>query len=119
MKRLNLFILTVLTLIITACGGGGSSSNSSNNTNPNTPILVPDGARLLASQCFQCHGTGGISKTDIDSLNKEAGELESELLEMKYSAKTNDIMHLQIKGYSDAEIQAISLYFMNLYGSGN
>jgi cytochrome c553 len=112
-KRLNFFILIVLMLITTACGGGGGSSSNSNNT-PSTPLLVPDGARLLASQCFQCHGTAGISKTSIDSLNKETNKLESELLEMKYSTKTNDIMHLQIKGYSDAEIQAISLYFMSL-----
>ena len=83
----------------------------------NSNIIVPDGGRLLAAQCFQCHGTEGRSVSRLESLAGEADEIASEMLEMKYSTNLNDIMHRQAKGYSDSEIQAIAAYFANKYGS--
>lgn len=85
----------------------------------NSNIIVPDGGRLLASQCFQCHGTEGRSVSRIEGLAGEAGEIASEMQEMKYSTNLNDIMHRQAKGYSDSEIQAIAAYFANRYGGNS
>jgi cytochrome c553 len=94
--------------------------------NPNSPIppappasnTYPDGARLLASQCFQCHGTEGISITGIDSLREESDEIAEEMFEMKYSNQPDDIMHRHAMGYSDEEIRSIDAYFRALYNGG-
>lgn len=75
----------------------------------------PDGARLLAAQCFQCHGTEGISVGGIESLREESNEIAEELFEMKYSGQLDDIMHRHAMGYSDAEIRSIAAYFSALY----
>ena len=73
-----------------------------------------DNSQLLASQCFQCHGPNGKSKGNIDSIKgKSAQSMYAELLEMKLKTK-NDIMHLQIKLYTDAEMLAISNYLSTL-----
>lgn len=123
----NIPLALVLGGLLVACGGGGTatSSNSDSNTAstgstttaasgtaPN--ISAPDGARLLASQCFQCHGMNGISITGIDSIaGDSAAHLVKEMLEMKYSTKV-DIMHYQAKGYSEDEIRSMAQYLSAL-----
>lgn len=81
----------------------------------------PLNGRLLASQCFQCHGTNG--RGGIENISGDASY--GDLLEFKYSAlspdpvpaaqKARDIMQRQMRGYTDAELQAISAYL----GGGN
>lgn len=133
----RIFTMLFLALALVSCGGGSSSDNSAsyqdndsyvgnepnqNNDDLNTapvnneisPSNLPDGARLLAAQCFQCHGPEGVSVSSIDSLREESNEIEQEMLEMKYSTRTNDIMYLHAKGYNEDEIQRISLYFKSL-----
>lgn len=75
--------------------------------------------RLLASQCAQCHGTDGRAVGDMDSLAGESfQELLEELLEMKNSTDTDDIMHRQARGYSDEQLRSIADYFSRLPGGG-
>ena len=126
----NIPLSLVLGGLLVACGGGGTATSS--NTDSNTAstgstttataavsstapnISAPDGARLLASQCFQCHGMNGISTTDIDSIaGDSAAHLVEEMLEMKYSTKV-DIMHYQAKGYSEDEIRSMAQYLSAL-----
>ncbi|MBK8899446.1 MAG: cytochrome C [Candidatus Competibacteraceae bacterium] len=86
---------------------------------PLTGWTAPPAGRLLASQCAQCHGTNGQAVGDIDSLRGEsAQEIYEEVLEMKYSTKTNDIMHRQAKGYTDAQIRLIADYYAGLGNGG-
>jgi len=74
----------------------------------------PPEGRLLASQCFQCHGTNGQSKSGIDSIaGKNASELYKDLLEMK-AKTTSDVMYQQAKVYTDAELKAIANYLATL-----
>ncbi|WP_020396573.1 c-type cytochrome [Thiolinea disciformis] len=125
MKRLTLFMCLALSAtLLAACGEDGGSQNlnspnPTNNTNTNTnntnnTANVANGGRLLASQCFQCHGTNGHSRTGIDSLVGEtANEIISEMREMKASTE-NDIMHSQAKGYTDTEIQLLAAYLASL-----
>lgn len=71
---------------------------------------MADEGRLLASQCFQCHGPNGRSKGEIDSINgKSFSELYGDLIEFKRENKI-EIMHLQIKTYTDDEIRKLAAY---------
>lgn len=69
--------------------------------------------RLLASGCFQCHGTDGKG-----GFEKLAGESKTEILEemKEYQAKSarKDIMGPHGRGYTDAQIEAIATYFASL-----
>ncbi|WP_456435591.1 c-type cytochrome [Thermovibrio ammonificans] len=62
----------------------------------------PNGIRVLAAQCYQCHGTHGISVTKWDSI---AGEELEELFEVKHP-----LMKAQLKGYTREELVAIMKY---------
>lgn len=77
-------------------------------------ISLADNGRLLASQCFQCHGPNGHSKGEIDSIyGKSYSDLYGDLIEMKNKNKI-EIMHLQIKSYTDEEIKQMAEYLSNL-----
>ncbi len=131
---INIPLALALGVLLTACGGGGSSTTTTTSANDNdgtttttttgttttasgstAPIITaPDGARLLASQCFQCHGMNGSSASGIESIaGDNAADLVSEMLEMKYSTKI-DIMHNQAKGYSEDQIRAMATYIAAL-----
>jgi len=70
-------------------------------------------ARLLASQCAQCHGTTGNTLGDFDSIVGDSfSELYDELMEMKAEEK-NEVMHKQIQGYTNDQIWLIADYYAN------
>lgn len=100
-----------------------SSSSNGNGTGGGVVVDVsgfnPDG-RVLASQCAQCHGTDGYSRSDIDSLAGESyGEIVEEMTEMRRSNDGNDIMELQAHGYNDVQVRLIAEYFSKLPGGGD
>lgn len=108
-------LIIVLGVLLNACGGGNEHSSGGNSVATLGTINAPDGARLLAAQCFQCHGTDGLSSTGIENLNGEKeSELIEEMLKMKTSSTTNDIMHRQAKGYTEEQIRAIAKYIAAL-----
>ncbi len=70
-----------------------------------------DDSRIWASQCFQCHGTNGYPVGDMDEIGgKDPNSLYEELIEMKYRGKTEGIMDLHARGYSDEQLRAIAEY---------
>lgn len=60
--------------------------------------------RLLASNCFQCHGTGGLG--GFESIRGNASEVK------QYLGKTanSDIMTAHAQGYTSAQLDAIIAY---------
>ncbi|MFN3785278.1 MAG: c-type cytochrome [Thiothrix sp.] len=125
-SSINISLALALGALLTACGGGGNGDGDNDykyHTVFNTPstaptVEAPDGARLLAAQCFQCHGTAGLSATGIDTIaGMSAAKLIGEMLEMKYSVKA-DIMHYQAKGYNEEQIRAIATYLAALPRNG-
>lgn len=112
-------LLTLLPLLLAACGGGGSSSTD----DPAADTRVPEGiampasvgdavldaqGRLLASNCFQCHGTGGSGGFD-DIRGSEAEELR-EYRDLAREPARADIMAAHAQGYTDAQITLIIRY---------
>lgn len=76
-----------------------------------TTCTAPDGGRLLASNCFQCHGTNGTSGA-FDALAGD-GQLDllNKLKEMRTKSANSNIMYPHARGYTNAQLACISLYF--------
>lgn len=117
-----------LCLSLAACGGG----NSSTATPPTASDAKPDTAapqtlakaasttaapaavvvqpantagRLLASNCFQCHGTQGTG--GFDSIR---GKDANEVYEYLTKPASGNIMAGHAQGYTKAQLQAIVAY---------
>lgn len=70
---------------------------------------VPAG-RLLASNCFQCHGTNGRGP-GFDKLSGEsANEIYKELLEFRSGKEGRGIMAAHALGYTDAQLRALAAW---------
>lgn len=78
---------------------------------------LPTGAlngRLLASNCFQCHGTNGTGGFDRLA-GKSANEIYGELREFANGAEdANGIMAAHAMGFSDAQLKSIASYFASV-----
>lgn len=94
---------SLVLLVATAVGAGGLSAQEA----------VDNPGRLLASNCFQCHGTNGTPVAG--GFDKIAGskEIASELSEMRaetIAGAEHPIMTVHAQAYSLAEIDLISRY---------
>ena len=75
-----------------------------------TTSTEPPTGRLLASNCFQCHGYNGKSSIGFEDLAGESSsEIYKELLEMR-SKVPPKMMDMHARGYSDAQIRLIADY---------
>lgn len=118
---------------LAACGGGGgdestaaktktsptlSATRTSSGTNSSTQTSTSAAAvtatatatastegRLLASNCFQCHGTNGTG--GFDSIR---GGEANEIQEFLTKTASKDIMAAHAQGYTPAQLQKIIAY---------
>ena len=76
-----------------------------------TSCAAADGGRLLASNCFQCHGTNGNSGA-FDALAGD-GQLDllNKLKDMRTKSAGSNIMYPHARGYTNAQLACIALYF--------
>lgn len=64
---------------------------------------VGQAGRLLASNCFQCHGTNG--KGGFDAINgKSVGEIYKKLKEFQAGKEGDGLMTKHALGYTDAQL---------------
>lgn len=73
-------------------------------------------ARLLASNCFQCHGTNGTNGTFDALAGDGAADNYNKLKEMQGKNQRANIMYPHANGYTDAELKAIADYFSKQKG---
>lgn len=107
-------IITLCLGALAACGGGGGSSDSSGDPSSGgggsgggtTPVNAD--ARLLASNCFQCHGTNGGGGFE-NIRGDEAGEVR-EYRNLGQKPANRDIMAAHAQGYTDEQITLIVRY---------
>ena len=76
-----------------------------------TSCAAPDGGRLLASNCFQCHGTNGQSGAFDELAGESQLDALNELKEMRAKAANRNIMIPHARGYTNAQLACIALYF--------
>jgi len=72
-----------------------------------TTSNVPNG-RLLASNCFQCHGTNGKGPGFDRLAGQSASSIYNDLKEFQSGQEGNGIMARHAMGYTDAQLQALS-----------
>jgi cytochrome c553 len=70
-------------------------------------------AKSWAASCAACHGFEGRSTSEVPALaGKSKGDLVKALQDFKSGAnKTATVMHQHARGYSDAQLEAISDFF--------
>ncbi|HRW19056.1 MAG TPA: hypothetical protein P5181_09445 [Dermatophilaceae bacterium] len=80
-----------------------------------TTSLAMHPGKLLASNCFQCHGTNGVNG-QFDSLaGKSASELFNELKELQTKPDADKaIMKVHALGYTDEQLRLIADFFANV-----
>ena len=66
--------------------------------------------RLLASNCFQCHGTNGNGPGFERLAGKSAHDIYEEMKEMQAGKEGEDIMAKHARGYSDAQLRLLSTW---------
>jgi mono/diheme cytochrome c family protein len=76
-------------------------------TTATTTVAQPTNTegRLLASNCFQCHGTLGLGGFD-----KIRGSEASEVLEFMTKTANRDIMAAHAQGYTPDQLKKIIAY---------
>lgn len=73
-----------------------------------TTVVISPPGRLLASNCFQCHGTNGKGP-GFDSLaGKSANELYQEIKEFQSGKEGNSIMARHVMGYTDEQLRLLT-----------
>jgi len=74
--------------------------------------IEPQPGRLLASNCFQCHGTNGNPVGGFDRLaGKSASKIYEEMLEFQSGKEAVCIMTLHARGYSEQQLRLIAEFF--------
>ncbi len=71
--------------------------------------ITPNTGRLLASNCYQCHGTNGSGGFERLA-GESASEIYGELKEFAASTSSNNIMAAHAAGYTDAQMRAIAAH---------
>ena len=100
----------------------GSLAASAQQPAPPAPAfaasnLSPKGVQALAGNCAACHGTGGraAAGSAVPGLaGRPAAELTQLMAQFKAGQRPATVMHQISKGYSDAEIAAMSEHFSRL-----
>lgn len=73
-----------------------------------THAQTPPAGRLLASNCFQCHGSNGQGPGFERLAGKSARELYDELKEFQSGKEGPGIMANHALGYTDAQLRALA-----------
>jgi sulfide dehydrogenase cytochrome subunit len=74
---------------------------------------------IIATTCYTCHGTYGVSPGTIPSINDLSMErITTMLKEFRSGQRVSTVMGRHASGYTDAEIAEVALYFSKLPKGG-
>lgn len=115
MKLKSLFALLLMAMIVFSCKDELITTDKENtDVNSEVPVSLKAGVidlpgRVLASNCFQCHGTNGYAG-ELKIGEQSASSIISDLNEMKTKDPRSNIMNLHARAYTTAEIKLIADY---------
>ena len=76
--------------------------------------IGPPPGQLLASQCFQCHGTDGQAVSGFEPIvGRSANDMYGLLLEMSQRRPEN-IMDMQVRAFTPEQLGLIATYLSTL-----
>lgn len=73
-----------------------------------TSAAPPPPGRLLASNCFQCHGTNGAGPGFDNLAGKSARSIFEAMKELQASKEGEDIMSKHSRGYTDDQLNLLA-----------
>ncbi len=116
LKHLKSVLAGLLLLVAFSCSKDQMKELNSDQTvaNSSEAVTLKAGAidlpgRVLASNCFQCHGTNGYAG-ELKIGEQSASSIISDINEMKTKDPRSNIMIVHAKAYTDEEIKLIATY---------
>lgn len=107
-RRLAAAAAALIAILGTAAITAAQAQTTTTTTSTAT-TTIPSG-RLLASNCFQCHGTQGKASGFERLAGKSSADIYEELIEYRSGAEGHGIMAVHARGYTDAQLRAIANY---------
>jgi sulfide dehydrogenase cytochrome subunit len=75
---------------------------------------------IIATTCYTCHGTKGVSQGAIPSINDISPDrMARTLKEFRDGTRASTVMGRHASGYTDEEILEVAQYFGKLQKQGN
>lgn len=75
---------------------------------------APDGGKLLASNCFQCHGTNGNNGAFSALAGVGYADMINKMNDFRTKPARSNIMIPHARGYTPEQIQCIADFFSKL-----
>lgn len=86
-----------------------TTSTSSSGAYTSGAATLAHPGRLLASNCFQCHGTNGHGMAGL--AGKSSSDIYGDMYEMQLKSSGSHIMVVNAKGYTTTQLKLIADYF--------
>lgn len=116
LKHLKSVLSVLMLLVVFSCSKDQLKEISTDEAaaSTNQTVTLKAGAidlpgRVLASNCFQCHGTNGYAG-ELKIGEQSASSIISDINEMKTKDPRSNIMIVHAKAYTDEEINLIATY---------
>jgi cytochrome subunit of sulfide dehydrogenase len=114
LKANSIVALTLFSLFLFSCKDDVMSEDKTENANAGSELMTKSAAldlpgRVLASNCFQCHGTNGYAG-ELKIGEQSASSIISDINEMKTKDPRSNIMNVHARAYTTEEIKLIANY---------
>jgi len=114
LKATSLGALFLLTLSFSSCKDDLVTVEKPDNTGAESELSLKGAeidlpGRVLASNCFQCHGTNGYAG-ELKIGEQSTSSIISDLNEMKTKDPRSNIMNAHARAYTTEEIKLIAEY---------
>jgi sulfide dehydrogenase cytochrome subunit len=114
LKATSLGALFFLTLSFSSCKEEVVTVENPDNTGVSSELSLKGAeidlpGRVLASNCFQCHGTNGYAG-ELKIGEQSASSIISDINEMKTKNPRENIMNAHARAYTTEEIKIIAEY---------
>ncbi|MEZ6001135.1 cytochrome c [Hyphomonas sp.] len=97
-------ILALLMSLLGACGSTPTDAMAAETS----PLADTGSAAVLALACSGCHSPAGGAIASLEG--RTSTELRTALLRYRTDPDGGSVMHRMMRGYSEADIDAISVY---------
>ena len=111
MKHAHMITALLATAGLALSLGAQAEDSTSTSTVPYTSgaATLNHPGRLLASNCFQCHGTNGHGMEEL--AGKSVSDIAGDMREMALKSPGADMMFAHARGYTAAQVNLIADYF--------